>query len=89
MVDVDFFHGIIDDVEVGSTDFLLNQDTVNMIRDSLGIHDDGKKRKRRDLRVELSTYAGVMNMSKSSRIGDPVVQPIVPAVYDDMTRTRT
>ena len=89
VVDVDFFHGIIDDVEVGSTDFLLNQDTVNMIRDSLGIHDDGKKRKRRDLRVELSTYAGVMNMSKSSRIGDPVVRPIVPAVYDDMTRTRS
>jgi hypothetical protein len=51
VVDADFFYDIIANAEANTTDILLNEETIKLIRDSLGIHDDGKKRKRRDVRV--------------------------------------
>jgi hypothetical protein len=57
VVDADFFYDIIDQVEASTTDFLLNQDVIHSIRDSLAIHDDGKKRKRRDIRLTSAPRA--------------------------------
>lgn len=51
VVEADFFYDIIDRVEADTTDFLLNEDTIKLIRESLAIIDDGKKRKRRDLKL--------------------------------------
>ena len=55
VVDADFFYEIIDSVEASTNDFLLNDDTVKMVRQSLAIRDDGKKRKRRDLRLKINS----------------------------------
>jgi len=53
VVDEDFFYAIIDQVEAESVDYLLDEDAIKNLRDSLSIRNGSKKRKRRDLRVKV------------------------------------
>jgi len=51
VVDADFFYEIVQAVEAGCVDYILDEDTIKNLRQSLAIQEDGKKRKRRDLKV--------------------------------------
>lgn len=51
IVETGFFYDIIEAVEDQSDDFILDEDTINILKVHLCITDDGKKRKRKDLKV--------------------------------------
>ena len=51
VVETGFFYDIIEAVEDQSDDFILDDDTIKILEVHLCITDDGKKRKRKDLRV--------------------------------------
>lgn len=64
-IDGDFFFDIIDDIERGSDDFLLDDDTISSLRQSLLIAPQSKKRKRRDLKLTISPDSEFSHLNES------------------------
>lgn len=60
-IDGDFFFDIIDDIEKDNEDFLLDDETISSLRQSLMITNNGKKRKRRDLKLSISHNVSVFD----------------------------
>ena len=80
VVDVDFFYEIVEGVEAGCVDYILDEDTIKNLRQSLAIQEDGKKRKRRDLKVSAPSrnQNGSMSLILAAKcntveLGVPVV----------------
>lgn len=60
-IDSDFFFDIIDDIEKDNEDFLLDDETISSLRQSLMITNNGKKRKRRNLKLSISPHDSVFD----------------------------
>lgn len=60
VVDADFFYEIVDAVEA-ATNILLDEDAIKNLQQSLAIQDDGKKRKRLNLKVIVAMEDGFIS----------------------------
>ena len=53
VVDIDFFYDIIQEVEDQNIDFIVNEGAIENLTTSLAIQSDGKKRKRRNIKLRV------------------------------------
>jgi hypothetical protein len=67
-IDADFLFDIVDDIEKDSDDFLLDDETISLLRQSLIITNNEKKRKRRDLKLSILQDDTVLDQDDSCEI---------------------